>query len=111
LQRIDMTRFVLELKGPAEGDLATLGRAQSKVIVGLDDEITALVKKAATFGLTLTGEPRFVLEHKKPALPGNPGGPAPLPSSVEVADLDEKRAADGGATVHPRRHGSAAAAE
>ena len=30
LQRIDMTRFVLELKGPAEGDLATLGRAQSK---------------------------------------------------------------------------------
>lgn len=71
-----MTRFVLELKGQADGTLANPGIAQSKVIVGLDPEITALIEKAKSLGLTLTGEPRFVPEHKK-AIPANPAAPDP----------------------------------
>lgn len=53
-----MTRFALDFKGPAEGALASPGIAQSKVIVGLEPEITALIDKAKTFNLALVGEPR-----------------------------------------------------
>jgi hypothetical protein len=117
-----MTRFVLDFTGPATGELTKQGGiAQAKVIVALEPAITALKDEAKKHGLTLTGEPRFVPEHKKGAAPPASTVVTTAPPPADVSDITDAKALaaagaamlpegrDAPAVPHGRRHGQAAA--